>query len=296
MYCLDEVFEYEKCAVKVLLCTPELRDFVPKHWHRNLELNYIVSGLWQVELSYEKWTAGPGELICINSQEEHLLTPVDPQTGKKITVIFDTFLTEDCHFNVDTQKICIDDKIHDPARIKALMTQLFDIYNQRLEDDQIKNIYFFPDSYRYLQITGIAYDLLYELLQYYVQPKEQKKMKNSSAQKKMTAAENYIAAHYMENISLADIADELGITGEHCTRLFKKWTNYTFKEYLSRARILRAYPLLRDTDKSIKEISEMTGFPNVRSFSKSALEVFRVSPGELRNSLQNINILHEPRE
>lgn len=296
MYCLDEVFEYEKCAVKVLICTPELRDFVPKHWHRNVELNYIISGLWQVELSYETYTAKAGELILINSQEEHLLTPLNPQIDKKVTVIFDTMLMEDCHFNEDTQIICIDDEIHDTAKIKTLMIKLFDIYEQRLHDEQIKNIYFFPESYKYLQITGIAYDLLYELLRYFVQPKKLEKAKNNKAQKKMKAAENYIAAHYMENISLSDIAEVLGITGEHCTRMFKKWTNYTFKEYLSRARILRAYPLLRDTDKSMTEISEMTGFPNVRAFNKSALEVFRMKPGELRNSIQNINILHKSRE
>ena len=292
MYCLDEAFEYEKCPVKILIYTHEMKDFVPKHWHRNFELNYIISGIWQIEVSGKSKQAGPGDFVCINSQEEHQLVPLCEQQAEKIMVIFDTGLMENCHFNEDTQKIYIDESIHNTERMKQLMLKLFEIYNQRLQSDQVKKIYVFKIPYEYLQVMGIVYDLLYELLKYYVRPKE-RLGRTDNAQEKMRAAEKYIAMHYMENISLGDVAEVLGITREHCTRLFKKWTNLTFKEYLSRTRILRAYPLLRDTDKSMTEISRITGFPNARAFNKSFLEVFHIKPCELRKKLGNINILHK---
>ena len=292
MYCLDEAFEYEKCPVKILIYTHEMKDFAPRHWHRNFELNYIISGIWQVEVSGSSRRAGPGEFVCINSQEEHQLIPLCEQQAEKIMVIFDTDLMEDCHFNDDTQKISIDEKVHNTERIKQLMLKLFKIYNQKLQSDQAKKIYVFKIPYEYLQVMGIVYDLLYELLKYFVKPKEQSR-KTDRAQEKMRAAEKYIAMHYMENLSLGEIAELLGITREHCARLFKKWTNLTFKEYLSRTRIFRAYPLIRDTDKSMVEISRLVGFPNVRAFNKSFLEGFGIKPCELRQKYENINILHE---
>ena len=53
-------------------------------------------------------------------------------------------------------------------------------------------------------------------------------------------AKEYIAEHYMENITLSDTAEILGITGGYLSTLFQKSLQCGFIDYLNRVRIERA--------------------------------------------------------
>lgn len=288
MYCLDEELEYEKYPAKILIYSYEDKEVIPPHWHKNFELNYLLSGEWMVEIDEKVEKVCAPALISINCQEVHNLLPNDSTIAEKIAVIFDDAFLEKYQFDLNAQIIKVEDSLHPTEHVRELMEKLFFIYKEHHPFDSQEKINLIGRHYRDLQVKGIVYDLMYEILSYYVEPKQFKNKKQDYYRIRFQKVSKYISQHYMENITLEDVAQVMGVTREHCAREFKIHTQRTFKEYLTRCRILRAFPLLRDTDMNITEIARKTGFPNVRAFNKGFKDIFEMMPREKREQMKKI--------
>lgn len=77
---------------------------------------------------------------------------------------------------------------------------------------------------------------------------------------------HYIEQHYAEPISLDSLCQEFYISKNQLIRLFSRHTGYTPHKYLKRHRLLKACELLQMSEKSIQEVSEMTGFSTPSHF------------------------------
>ena len=89
----------------------------------------------------------------------------------------------------------------------------------------------------------------------------------------------YVAAHYMQDIAISTLADELDITPNYLSRIFHQRAGCTFISYLSEVRIGIARQLLAtNPDISIREASEAVGYPNPRHFAKVFAKLTGKSP------------------
>ncbi len=77
-----------------------------------------------------------------------------------------------------------------------------------------------------------------------------------------------IDKRYMENLSLQDIADELGFSDTYTSKLFKKELGINFAQYLNDVRIQKAKELLEGTNKTLAEIAELTGYNDEKYFMR----------------------------
>lgn len=93
---------------------------------------------------------------------------------------------------------------------------------------------------------------------------------------KVRYIKNYIDKHYSKDISLNDVADELGMNAIYLSQLFKRETGTTFSSYLTSVRIEQAIRLLKTGEYKIYEVSEMVGYQTVQYFSK----VFKKETGK----------------
>lgn len=82
----------------------------------------------------------------------------------------------------------------------------------------------------------------------------------------MDAAKAYIHAHYMQDISLDDVARKVGLSPNYFSQLFSNAEGVNFKEYLTRERVERAGKLLIQGRHSIDDILPMSGFTNIATF------------------------------
>lgn len=98
----------------------------------------------------------------------------------------------------------------------------------------------------------------------------------------VSMAMEYMKANYSRNISLQDVANHVAISKNYFSELFRKTTGQTFIDYLIRLRLSRASELLRTTTLKIYEIAEMSGFNDVKYFSKVFKKVMKVSPADYR--------------
>ena len=78
--------------------------------------------------------------------------------------------------------------------------------------------------------------------------------------------------------SLSNLANDLYISKEHLSRIFKKETKMTVANYTNYSKITEAKKLLDEKSQSIINISSMLGFSNSSYFSKVFKEIVGVTP------------------
>lgn len=89
---------------------------------------------------------------------------------------------------------------------------------------------------------------------------------------------DYLNAHYTEQISLQDVAEHMGISGTHVTRLIKNDTGETFITLLNKIRIKESVRLLKSGGYKVYEIAEMVGYSNYAYFYQIFKKHTGVSP------------------
>lgn len=94
-------------------------------------------------------------------------------------------------------------------------------------------------------------------------------------------AKEYILAHYAEPLSLALIAEKLGVSPGYLSSLFHQNTQEPYIKFLTRIRMERAAQLLqmRPAEK-IYDVAEKIGYLSVKHFSYVFKQHFGMPPGE----------------
>ena len=80
---------------------------------------------------------------------------------------------------------------------------------------------------------------------------------------------DYIRKNYKEDISLADLSTKIGISSHYLSRLYKKYENENYKDYLTKIRMEEAKKLIKGKKLSIKEISYEIGYSDPNYFSRA---------------------------
>ena len=93
----------------------------------------------------------------------------------------------------------------------------------------------------------------------------------------------YICNHATLSLSRWQIAEEVHVSEDYLTRVFKKELGLSPWDYLNRIRVAVASDLLRNTGMSINEISQAAGFQDQAYFCRVFKKVCGINPGKLRN-------------
>lgn len=99
------------------------------------------------------------------------------------------------------------------------------------------------------------------------------------------AAMNYMEQHYMEHITLSQVADHVFVSQWHLSKLINRYQNKNFFDIINQLRIQKARELLRDPALRVHEIAEKVGFSDVAHFSKNFKRLTGKSPVEYRAGL-----------
>jgi YesN/AraC family two-component response regulator len=90
----------------------------------------------------------------------------------------------------------------------------------------------------------------------------------------------YVNAHFRENISLAELSKEIGLSEVYISSMFKKELHITFTAYLTKVRIKKAAELLKTGRYKVYEVSEMVGYQTVQYFSTTFRREMGKKPGD----------------
>lgn len=96
--------------------------------------------------------------------------------------------------------------------------------------------------------------------------------------------QKYIKQNYHKKISLQDISDEVFLSPNYVSCLFKKITGETYIDYLQNIRMMAAKNMLEDRSKKVYEIAFEIGYTDYKYFASKFKKIVGMSPKEYRKS------------
>ena len=83
-------------------------------------------------------------------------------------------------------------------------------------------------------------------------------------------------------LQVNDIADEIGITSRHLSRIFKESTGESPRQYFRKLRVNAARQMVLYTNEKIGKIAISVGFPSASILRRHYIDLFSLSPEEER--------------
>lgn len=149
---------------------------------------------------------------------------------------------------------------------------------------------FLPGTEALTDITPLSADDLVEkfgslrmMCQYLVaQLAEPEDQRDGSANQHFKRLLQFVDAHYTQSLNLQELCDQYFINVSYCCELFRKETQMTFTQYITRLRMDLARELLMSTSLPLKEICERIGYNDYFYFNKAFKKNIGCTPSEYR--------------
>lgn len=268
-------------AFNIYPCTiPTDLTFVPLHWQESMEIIYVKQGSGIIQVDLTAYTAQSGDIFFVLPGHLHGLRRVPKKRMEYENIIFDmNFLGSD---NVDlcSQKYLqpvINGNIQFPPHI-GKDHELYAPVSACLDaSDHLCALR--PNGYE-LGVKGNLL-VLFSILLQTAEDKEEYPADHKNMQKLKTVLSR-IEKDYDKKLTVNSIADECGYSASHFMRWFKEATGTGFIGYLIEYRLNKAARALRNSNVSILEIAQQTGFDNLSNFNRLFKRRFEMTPSQFR--------------
>lgn len=257
-------FDAEKLnvfAAEVYYCEP--------HWHSAPELICILSGEFSVTVGHATSQATAGSMLYINPDEIHSLEAHAPNS-QLLTIQFSPNLFDETHPapQIDYTSWAVSGKHSENQQIRSsVITLLEHLVCAEPSFNRIALVY------QLLGTLAVAGESQAEGQHVFIRKKDQQLVKYGI---------EFINQHFDDELNLATIAENAGVSYHHFSRIFKKISGFNFKEYLTMIRINKAKLLLKDTHIPITDISYSCGFSGHKQLIFAFNKYCRMTPTEFR--------------
>ena len=235
-----------------------------EHWHEAAEIITCERGYYIATIEDVQYKILPADILIIPGGLVHTLCPYD-----------------DCRGYVHLIDLAPIIKIKSSIAIQALLTHpTFISHEENHVLSQSANAlihqmeleYFSNNDLRELLVYAHLTHFLTNVGQHLLCPTSKTIHINRNTQKEyedtFKQVLDYLSLHYAEDITLEHIAKQYGFSKYHFSRLFNKYTNNNFCDYLAYQRISAAKSMLIHTTLPITEISDKSGFNSLSTFNR----------------------------
>jgi AraC family transcriptional regulator len=122
-----------------------------------------------------------------------------------------------------------------------------------------------------LYVDTLAHALAAHLLQHYSSGNDARRGSATRPERlvprRIRRVTDYVRANLAEDLSIAELADQAGLSSFHFARVFRRETGETPHQFVTRLRLEEAARLLRATDRTVLQIALEVGFENASHFS-----------------------------
>lgn len=260
---------------------------IPWHWHPEMELDYIEDGTIEFHTPNCVTTLSKGSMIFINTNIMHDIRAKDHSKGCQICAhIFDISFLSGTRNSLFEQKYLL------PL-----------IKNQNVPYYVIQ-----PDSHRHIKMIdeflntvklnqkepfGYEFEVRFRLSRIWCLLLEETKeiysisdTESNSDTERLKIMMQYIHEHFMDKISINQIALSANVSPRECTRCFKRCMKLTPIHYLNEYRLRMAAQMLVQTHKTITDISQDCGFSSSSYFAKTFFNAMGCTPKKYRKKKQ----------
>ena len=248
----------------------------PFHWHRELEILYILNGHATVNMEGKEYHVNPLDAIVMDYSKVHEVIYELPQTMGICIHISRRLLYRylpnperiEIHCNGETLTKEQQDAY---ARLCEILKNLTVLYVNQKKTYQLRS-------------TAFILEILAILLESFSTPITKTASENRIGNmERLEEICDFVEHHYQEEITLGEVAEEIGLNKEYFCRFFKQNTGTSFIRYVNEVRISHIYQDLLHSSEGILEITERHGFFNQKLFYRMFKEKYGCTPKQVRN-------------
>lgn len=251
-----------------------INQLIPSHWHNHLEIIYIFQGTMNIVRNNEKYTLNGNDLFIVNSGDIHFTRSLGAVELLLLQIPYE--LLDNSISKYETIKF----REFFPQR--ALNTNpLFQKLVQHLLS--MRALYEAgEDGYQFIFNSHLNLFLHTLYSHFAIRQNPEEKNKAAIYLSRLKKIFTYVEQNYMEHITLKDAASLVSLNPEYLCRSFKKYTGFTFLEYVNMVRLTHIHSDILSTDDNITVIQERHGFTNYKVFSRIFKETYGCTPSKLR--------------
>ena len=249
----------EKGKIAILDKYSGKKGTMPKHHYHDLfEIYLLERGECKYFIDEESYDVKEGDLILIPAGTIHKTLYEVPEYTRRLIYC-------PAHF-IPTKIVDSLPSILYHYRAPELRQDITDIFDT-VEREQEKNDQFSMDI-----IQNQIHMLFYLIIR-------NKPARSQKGNMYVSEAISFIKDNYDRDIRLPDIAELYSVSPEHLSRVFKKETGFTFREYLNMIRLQKAETMLKNEPKAtVSDIAFRCGFNDSNYFSDKFKKAYGYSP------------------
>lgn len=264
---------------------PEYIQSFPVHWHKEMEIIYVVNGHGTVTVQTTKYNLCEGDIILIQPETLHSIEQLDNQHMEYFNIIFDFNLLESdtsyCYINflkpIYERRKTIPVYIKDKKPLSVLITPhikyLIDNRKQKFSGDE-------------LMVKSNLYAIIHHINKFCTETSDSS-LKLESNYNKIKEVLMYVHTHYSEKLTVENAATLINYSPNYFSKLFRELTGTSFIQYVINYRLDIASEKLINTKLTITEIAEETGFSNLPYFTRSFTAKYGSTPNVYRKLKNN---------
>lgn len=272
----DALFPYN-----VYLCTiPSDFPSVFLHWQDTMEIIYVKKGTGVAQMDLESFDIAGGDILFAPPGRLHGLNGKPGQKMEYENIIFDLSFLGSTLVDLCSQKYLLPLK-NGRLRFPSLISSGHPAHQSLAAclDDADLLCDRRPPGYELGVKAAMMklFSLIFQLGLTDLQPDYPQKNLD-----RLKMVLNYLEAHYRESLPVSRMALACGYSESHFMRWFREMTGTSFVKYLIRYRLEKACEQLKDTQKTVLEISVQCGFDNLSNFNRLFKKQFGMTPGQMR--------------
>ncbi|MDR7866579.1 MAG: AraC family transcriptional regulator [Sporomusaceae bacterium] len=258
--------------------------FVNWHWHDEIQLSLVTKGQVEFLVNQNTHILNAGQGIFINSGCLHMARAAAEPDSTYICINVDTRLLSFFPGSAIEQKY-----IKPFLKLRGFSAVVLDSVTdwQRPILAGIDEIYHLHTG----RAFGYELDIVLALASVWRQliARQSETAPETDAgeyadQQRIKTIIAYINEHFMDKITLGEIAAAVNISPGECCRFFRRAVKCTVFEYVMNYRINRSIALLRETDLTVSQIADATGFGSASYYIECFKKQVSRTPREYRNT------------
>ncbi len=251
------------------------------HQHKELQISQIISGEGTLIVGDTVNSYKEGDIVILGGDLPHVFKTESGENviSHMITIFFtkesfgpEFFYTEELKY-----LLSFFEKANNGFRIRSRQQQVILLFEQLFNATKLDRFILFLQIMKTINLSKFEY----------LSNSNSEKKYNDIEGRRMSAVFEFTMNNFRNEISLARIAQEATMTKNAFCKYFKKRTNKTYTTFLNELRIEEACRIIQSqTDQSITEIAELSGFNNISNFNRKFKQLKNKTPRDYRKELR----------
>ena len=238
------------------------------HWHEEMQLLYVDSGILTATIGKEKAEFRGGDVLIINSGEAHSLKS---SNARYLSVHLSQMFVKQFSASADNDEFVLPDGSQEKCEMTVLLQKLLAVEQNAF------------DEYRAL----VKYSLLTKMLRLLLTRCRRERQLSvygagRTAASDAQAVRRYIEQNFRRKIMLAEVAAQTRHKEQGFSTYFKELTGKCFSDYLQEVRLRHALDDFLEHDISVGDAAIKNGFGHYNHFTKACRKLYGASPTEIK--------------